>query len=300
MSASDLFSAATLLALAPVSLFVPRKRWPKCCRAYAGAASKLRISKPLRTAEILAQLQSDDCAETKSDSGYRRCLEMTFESRLQVVDQNLLQRWQPKVPVAGMNHIDAALESGRGAILWISPFAFSDLVAKIGLAQAGYGVSHLSRPEHGFSESVFGIKVLNRLRTRVEDRYLQDRVRIDANSEKRAMLSLRRILKNNGIVGITVGSQTKNPHRLSLGHGELSISVGAIRLALLAKAPLLPVFGVRTADMAFKVHVEPPINAAGSDTESAIQQYADVLQQYIDRYPYQYRGLSNFTASNIG
>jgi lauroyl/myristoyl acyltransferase len=249
---------------------------------------------------MLAQLQSDNGPKSTSDGGYRRCLEMTFESRLQIVDQNLLKRWQPKIPVAGMRHINAALDSGRGAILWISPFAFSDLVVKMGLAQAGYGVSHLSRPEHGFSESAFGMAVLNRLRTRVEDRYLQDRVRIDANSEKRAMLSLRRIIKNNGIVGITVGSQTKNPHRLSLGHGELPIAIGAIRLALLAKAPLLPVFGVKTADMAYQVHVESPINADGGGTESTLRQYADVLQQYIDRYPYQYRGLGNFTAPGVG
>lgn len=240
-------------------------------------------------------MQSPEATGKETDAGYRACLEMTFESRLQIVDQNLLRRWRPEVPLTGREHIDAALAVGRGAILWISPFAFSDLVAKIGLAQAGYKLSHLSRPQHGFSETVVGMATLNRLRTRVEDRYLHDRVPIDVHGEQRSMLALRRIVRNNGVVGITVGAQTRNPHALPFGHGELSISAGAIRLAQITGASLLPVFAVRSGDLDYQVHVEKPLETAGEDELRALEQYADILHQYIKRYPYQCRCVPYFS-----
>jgi lauroyl/myristoyl acyltransferase len=301
VSASDLAVAATLLALLPVALVVPVRGWLKVCRMYARALANFRIAKVIETAAVLSRLQSPQDSSTAAETGYRECLAMTFESRLQIVDQNVFRRWRPDVPVTGKQHIDAALESGRGAILWISPFAFSDLIAKIGLAQAGYELVHLSRPQHGFSDTVVGMATLNGLRTRIENRYLHDRVKIDINTEKPAMLALRRIVRNNGVVGITVGAQTRNPQSVPLGYGELSISSGAIRLAQLTSTPLIPVFAVRSGDLDYRVHVEKPLDtdsleSVGDNTLRALEQYAIILHQYIKRYPFQSRCVPYFSA----
>ena len=83
---------------------------------------------------------------------------------------------------------------------------------------------------------------------------------------------------------------------MSLGHGDLPIADGAIRLAQMTNARLILVFGVRTEEMSYSIHIEKPISADGGDTLPALRQYADVLHQYIERYPYQCRGLSNFSA----
>ncbi len=40
--------------------------------------------------------------------------------------------------------------------------------------RAGLAVSHLSRASHGFSGSRLGVRVLNPIHTKVEDRYLRN------------------------------------------------------------------------------------------------------------------------------
>lgn len=295
ISGRDLLQAVTLLMMVPVALIVPKSRWPENCRMMSRFGANFRISQVSKIAATLAAFrQSEETAVDSMDS-YCRCLEMYWENRLQIVDQNLRKRWHPKIGLTGENHLNSALDARRGAILWVSPFAFSDLVVKIGLAQADYKIAHLSRPEHGYSETRVGMATLNRLRTRIEDRYLHKRVPIDVKTEQRATLALRRIVKNNGIVSITVGSQTRSADRVSLGHGELQIATGAIRLAQMTKAPLIPVFGVKRADLDYHVYIESPIELADKDTESARRQYAGILEQYIRRYPFQWRGTSDFT-----
>jgi lauroyl/myristoyl acyltransferase len=290
---SDIFHVLTLLALVPVALFVPQGLWPRICRWYANGASLVRFPKLAATADTLSLIQNvTDRAGRKA--GYRACLEMMFEARLQVVDQNLLKRWRPEIEVTGSQYIDAGLDAGNGVILWVCPTAFSDLVVKVGLAQAGYAAAHLSRPQHGFSETVFGMRVLNRLRARVEDRFLGERVPIDNHQEKRAMLSLRRILKKNGVVTITVGARTKDPQMVSLGPGSFPLSAGPARLAELTGAPLIPVFGFRTATTEYSVEIEPPISVDEAGTKLVLQRYADLLGERIEKYPYQCRGLSRF------
>lgn len=296
IAAGDIADVASLMSLLPVALLVSARHWSKACRTYARLASVFQIERMANMASLLSLLQGGGEAEEKY--GYRQCLEMMFASRLQIVDQNLFSRAVPDIPVSGREHIDAALDAGRGVILWTTPSAFSDLIVKIGLARAGLSVVQLSRPEHGFSNSAFGISVLNRLRTRVEDRYLHGRVTIDSGKEKSAMLALNRIVRANGIVNITVGSKSKRPHELAFRHGTLMVASGPVRMAKITGAALIPVFGSMTDDMRYRVDVDPPIEVQGRSTDEAMQCYADLLGDYLRRYPYQCRGFGSFTPND--
>lgn len=63
----------------------------------------------------------------------------------------------------------------------MAPTVHQWLLTKRTLAEAGYAVHHLSSYIHGFSiRSRLGEALLNPIRTRVEDRYLAERVRIGA------------------------------------------------------------------------------------------------------------------------
>jgi lauroyl/myristoyl acyltransferase len=178
-------------------------------------------------------------------------------------------------------------------VLWVAPFVYSDLVAKKGLHEAGFRVSHLSRPRHGFSRTRFGIRILNPIWTRIEDRYLEERVRV-GNGSGSALERLRARLQENRIVSITVGDEARRTVRVAFFDIGLRLATGPLHLARTAKAVLLPVFAVRKDREALEVHVESPLcGAAGDDGdgfyETAALGYAERLERYVLAYPNQWQ-----------
>ena len=77
-------------------------------------------------------------------------------------------------------------------------------MTKIALHRAGYRIVHLSHPRHGFSSSSFGVRYLNPVHRRAEDRYLAERVVLSLASPVGAMRTLMQRLKSNGVVTVTV------------------------------------------------------------------------------------------------
>ena len=73
-----------------------------------------------------------------------------------------------------------------------------------------------------------------------------------------------------------------------------SFATGAVSLARLSNAPLLPVFCVEMAHGGMRVIIEkplPPLQGITRDAgfESSLGQYAKLLDDYVRRYPEQYR-----------
>jgi lauroyl/myristoyl acyltransferase len=167
--------------------------------------------------------------------------------------------------------------------------------------QAGYAVSHLSRPGHGFSRTRFGVGFLNRLRTRIEDRYLEARIRIHKGEERPAMLALRRALQGNGTVSITVGAQSKSIVKTPMRAGYLRLATGALRLANLTGAALLPVFTFNTDEQQYCVDIGSDISRIAPDQPTnhqlVMNHYVQLLEHYLDEYPAQWRGAHDFVAS---
>src|SRR5258708_1212711 len=86
------------------------------------------------------------------------------------------------------------MRAGRGAVLWVAHFSFNSLAAKKALHQAGFAVAHLSRPEHGFSTSRFGIAALNPIRVRTDRRFLADPIIADRPQPAKPMRRAHRRL----------------------------------------------------------------------------------------------------------
>jgi lauroyl/myristoyl acyltransferase len=174
---------------------------------------------------------------------------------------------------------------------------FNGLAPKKGLHDAGFPYVHLSRPEHGFSKTRFGIRVLNPLRRKVEDRYLASRVIIRQNSGIGAMRDLRKVLADNGIVSITAGSwEGRVIVEPEVFGCRMPLATGPIALALATGAPLLPVFvwrESRTGILKVEIDAEIPLDGSG-DKPAVIAGVADAyaarLQERIRAAPEQWRG----------
>jgi hypothetical protein len=214
--------------------------------------------------------------------------------QLQVLKSYSAKGWQPRIHLQGHEHIDAALVAGKGVILWNSPFRFADLIGKIGIHEAGYPLTHLSTLGHPWSDSRFGVRYLNPIWVRVEQRYLLQRVVIDPADPKQALDRLRSVLCANGIVSISaVRGVARKPIKIRLLNANFSLGLGAPLLAYDTGAALLPMFVSHQRDGSFRLVVEDPISipAAEPRIEAAIvasQTFAKRTETHLQVAPEQW------------
>jgi len=200
------------------------------------------------------------------------------------------------IQVEGKGHIDAALKAGNGAVLWIADFVYAGDISKIGLHAEGYLVSHLSRPEHGFSDTVFGLRFLNPLRTNFELRYLRERVVYRRDQPGEATGKLIERLKSNCLVSILASAyEGRSVLETDFLNGRIQIARGAPKTAYAAAAPILPVFVVPAAEPpAFRVIIEAPLAMSSRDREiaetTATRDFLSRLEANVRRRPGLWRG----------
>ncbi|MBT3904535.1 MAG: lysophospholipid acyltransferase family protein [Rhodospirillaceae bacterium] len=198
-----------------------------------------------------------------------------------------------KTPLEGQEHIDAALEKGKGVILWDSHFYFANSATKMALQRAGYKTHHLSHARHGFSDTWIGMKLLNPLWVASEFKFLAERVVIAYDNPAPAMKTLGARLDQNQVVSVTVRDSAKHPVEVPFLGGHLRVAPGAPVMAKRHGAALVPVFTIRQADGTYVTRAEAPIDLPEDlDTriavKSAVEQYAQRLEPVVRAYPDQW------------
>jgi lauroyl/myristoyl acyltransferase len=216
-----------------------------------------------------------------------------MERHLQYLRELRPGGWNPRIELTGGEHIDRALESGSGCIVWVAPMMYAFLVAKKGLSAAGYSLTHLSHTDHGVSQSRVGRR-LNAVRTVPEERYLAERLVMTDGSELRCTRQLYDRLRANAVVSITAETtwgarQVTAPF---LG-GTMRLPTGAPSLSLASGATLLPAFVVKRTHDRFEVIIEPALTAPPSSSrheavDEMVRRYVETIEQYVTRHPDQY------------
>ena len=254
IAAGDLAILFWLLAGLPLSFLPCRLRWG-LCRALAGPA--LLGNRAQGASQAIRRMVKVE------DAAARRIVRLVYAGRL--ASQLDLLRGLAASPdlvyeCHGLERLDAALAEGHGAVLWISDFVGAGDAVKVALAR--YGVSHLSRPEHGFSKTRFAIRFLNPIRNRFERGYLKERLVYDRGSPKRALGRMMACLAENGVVSIT--ASTHEGRQLAEGRllgGRLGLAIGAPKAALLSGAALIAVHALRDRrdPRRFEIILDPPL-----------------------------------------
>jgi lauroyl/myristoyl acyltransferase len=138
------------------------------------------------------------------------------------------------------------------------------------------------------------MRVLNRLQTMVEDRWLGERILAPLQGKAPLDLLARR-LGANGVVSITAQRGTGRAVEVPFLDGGLRLAGGAPALAHKTGAALVPVFAFRNGTGVVEVVVEPPIRVEGGmprehAVDRAARDYARILEPYVLRYPGQWLG----------
>jgi lauroyl/myristoyl acyltransferase len=254
--AKDLATLVKLPLVALVAWTLPEPRWDRVAAAGLGWSGAGNVAGHWK--HLGASPRGDGLDVPVEDvlRGYRRNVRLV---QAQYLRCHHPRGWRPDVRLEGREHLDRALGTGRGAIVWVAPFVFAPLVTKMALHTAGYRLVHLSRLGHGYSPTRFGVRVLNPVRTRAEDRYLAERVVIGASPLPAVLRTLARRLAANRVVSIAALPQGAKTCGAPFLGGELRVATGAPNLMLRTGARLLPVVTVREAPGRFLAVIEPPL-----------------------------------------
>ncbi|HVZ02981.1 MAG TPA: lysophospholipid acyltransferase family protein [Dongiaceae bacterium] len=300
--AQPAFSATDLGVLIGAPFFtlpawlLPERYWPALCRALSPMAIGDLTKDPAASAAAIrrtlgTRLPDLDARRIISGMGAEGIY--TF---FQVLKAYRPDGWAPPVRIAGFERVNAALERGKGVVLWVAHGFHGHLGAKIGFHRAGLAVVHLSTPAHGFSATRFGVRHLNRIQTRIEDRYIAERVMLpvdngDVRGQNAALQTLIKRLRANGVVSITGQRGTGRTVAAPFLDGTLTLAPGAPMLAHMTGAALIPVFAFREEDGSVAVTAERPMALDGARdavVAEAVRAFATVSEPHVLRHPAQW------------
>lgn len=291
---TDIAVLAGLPVLSAIAWLVPQASWPALSRGLAGIGEKVQGGSLRALAAHMEAAAGAYPLPRPAQRIARDSVACQVESNLPFLRAYRPGGWRPQISIDGLDHLADALAAGKGAVLWVDYFAFASLVAKVALHDAGHPLHHLSHPRHGFSATRFGMRWLNPVPSRIEDRYLAERVMLSLSGAGRALRTLQARLEEGRPVSFSArptGSQVIDAPFLD---GVLPLASGAPALAHSAGAPLLPLSVVRTGAGRFAVAIEPPLplDHAAPRREAvpeAARAYARRLEPAVLRHPEQWQ-----------
>jgi lauroyl/myristoyl acyltransferase len=294
----DVFEIVRLPVFAVLARLVPASRWQGLSEAIVRLARMPKARANKRLAAIAQGLGQPPDSVAVAEIEMERAAAF-YETRLQFMRFYPFGQWSPRLDVQGLHHLEDAVKAGRGVILWVTSFQNSSLFAKMALWQAGVRVHHLSRPGHGFSETRFGMAVLNPLRTRIENRFLASRILIKDGDTKTPVETMNNFLARGEIISITVSTvEGRRFAMVPFLSGYLKLATGAPALSFASGAQLLPVFAVRTGPDTFRATIGAPLPKAGSKEDTiraACAAYVNALRPFVLSFPGQWHGWRNLT-----
>jgi lauroyl/myristoyl acyltransferase len=295
---ADLREAALIGLYGLAVHLLPPPWWPTVADAMHRARRGLRRRRQAQALDRFRSIYGEDFAPAAVRAWDRAFQQGMDRRRLYTVAERFTARWRPDIALSGAEHLAAALDQGKGALLWFDGFTHSTLVAKRALHEAGYAMHYLSSHHHGGSASAFGRTLLNPVYVAAELAYLRERIVLDDTNQVACTRRMWTILRENGIVGVT-NTTSANMRFVEAPFGpsaRLTMSTTVLGLAIQTGAPILPVATIETKPLQdYSVIIGPALRADRSlDRERAAPEiaagYARWLLPVVKEHPEQWSG----------
>jgi hypothetical protein len=226
-----------LMAAAVVS------RRPETLPAFCGRVS--RMGQPLgglkRIAPFKQGLRSvlGNIPDDEAKHCFDRWWEATVRRRLHLL-QDCFGGPAPRVNLTGEEPLMAARARGQGTLIWASQFAFQTLAGKRGLCEAGIRAYQVSSDRHGFRNTRFGMRFLNRRLVQAENKYLAGRLVLAGREPGMVLRTVKRLLDAGETVIFTNNTYAgRSVVHMPLGPaGQICMSSTPLTLALQWQVPL--------------------------------------------------------------
>jgi KDO2-lipid IV(A) lauroyltransferase len=192
--------------------------------------------------------------------------------------------------VVGLEHLDEALEKGRGAVVGVSHFGSWKMIIAA-LAYEGYRVNQIGLDPRYFLDP--DQPRHHNLIMKME--YLSDQsLPVNFIYIGKLMREVYRVLaKNEVVMNSFDGFVGTKRIEVPFLNGANTLSLGPIILAARTGAPLLPTFAVRQKDNRHKIsiHEEIPLDADTGEDKAVLQAaniYLKIFEDYVEQYPSHY------------
>jgi KDO2-lipid IV(A) lauroyltransferase len=187
-----------------------------------------------------------------------------------------------RLHVRGMEHLIAALDNPRGAIMISAHVGNWEMAPLLACCRFGKPMAAVARR----LRNPFADRWLHRLRTRFGN------IIID---KKRALPHMVRVLRRGMMLGILIDQGTKLSEGVEVDFfgRKVTATPAAALLARRYKVPVFPSFCVREPDGRLTIMVEPPLvlrktEDPRSDLETHTQIMTDAVERVVRAYPDQW------------
>jgi lauroyl/myristoyl acyltransferase len=205
--------------------------------------------------------------------------------------------WKIKIDLVGKDHLESALATGSGAILWGTSFC-GNLIAKIGCHQNGIPLVHLSGWRHMMPQppTLMGRRIVAPLRVYPEVRFVSERIIMPASGSLHYMRKLKQRLTENKCVWIYgENAPGRKPVSASLFGREYLLPTGAPSLAYSTGASLITVHVEKIGPAKYRMLFEKPYprdQGIKKDVwvSNAVENFASQLEDQIRRHPSDWGG----------
>ncbi|RUX46100.1 hypothetical protein EN742_19710 [Mesorhizobium sp. M4A.F.Ca.ET.020.02.1.1] len=184
-----------------VAATLPLASWVRIC----AWSSKLRLKRHLRKdfPRYAAAVRAVFGDGVDTEALFKGLLAAVHRRQLLLAAHITGHGWSPEIRLEGLEGLRAALQRGRGAIIWCDQFTAQTVIGKRALHEAGIEAHQVSVNFHGVSDTVFGLRFLNRPLIAVENRFLKGRVIFERGDAYQVTVRMQRMLRENGVVLMT-------------------------------------------------------------------------------------------------
>jgi lauroyl/myristoyl acyltransferase len=195
--------------------------------------------------------------------------------------------------VDGFDRLQRALERGKGAILWESPFGSRERL-HLSLLSKQVSFTQVHGAEHGGSSSWLGQNLIRPLSRRFEGKIVPEIVDIQEGAYSYLRLIKTRLAENRVVCMPGLGPKGRRAIGLDFLARKEHFATGVTSLAMSTGAAFIPVYSFEERPGKWRTVFEEPVDLPGNGDRSsaqaaAIQLYAQTLESYVRLHPEQWR-----------
>ncbi|OGQ51575.1 MAG: hypothetical protein A3J24_00840 [Deltaproteobacteria bacterium RIFCSPLOWO2_02_FULL_53_8] len=288
MSLKDIAALIVWFVLRPVVKLVPLRALYKIAGLYSIVSYVLNPGKKREIKEELKRLLPDKGAD-ELDAIVRKGFDIYFKRMSEKLVFNDISKEfiDANVSIEGIEHVDAALSKGKGAVILVSHFG-SFLFVPLVLTFKDYKITQLAGGPTAAALSP-AYKIIGDSKHKETEKQPLRFCRADV-----ALTEVYKVLKRNELLAVALdGRVGKNWVEVEMFGRKAMLLPGPVRIAMKSRAPIIMAFMIRNEDDTQRLVLEPSIemHTGGNYDENVLinmRRVAEVFERYVKKYPGHY------------